>query len=228
MNCPNCESTHASKNGHRRGKQNYICRDCGRQFVESYSPKGYADEIKERCLSMYVNGNGFRAIERLTGVNHNTVINWVKKAAIPLADAPDYSEIPEIAQIDELQTFVGKKNKIWLWTAVNKGAAGILAIVLGDRSAETFKPLWKILRGWQCFLYVTDGYGVYPCFINDADHLVSKTYMTRVEGENTRLRHYLARLHRRTLCYSKTEEMLRLSIKLLLHYLKDGVVPLPL
>jgi IS1 family transposase len=52
--------------------------------------------------------------------------------------------------------------------------------------------------------------------------------MTRVEGENTRLRHYLARLHRRTLCYYKTEEMLRLSIKLLLHYLKDGVVPLPL
>ena len=27
--------------------------------------------------------------------------------------------------------------------------------------------------------------------------------MTRVEGENTRLRHYLARLHRKTLCYSK-------------------------
>jgi hypothetical protein len=27
-------------------------------------------------------------------------------------------------------------------------------------------------------------------------------YMTRVEGENTRLRHYLAHLHRQTLCYS--------------------------
>ena len=36
----------------------------------------------------------------------------------------------------------------------------------------------------------------------DADHIVNKTYMTRVEGENTRLRHYLARLHRKTLCYS--------------------------
>jgi insertion element IS1 protein InsB len=51
--------------------------------------------------------------------------------------------------------------------------------------------------------------------------------MTRVEGENTRLRHYLARLKRRTLCYSKTVEMLGLSIKLLLHYLKYRVVPLP-
>ncbi|MDR1982503.1 MAG: IS1 family transposase, partial [Holosporaceae bacterium] len=28
---------------------------------------------------------------------------------------------------------------------------------------------------------------------------------------------YLARLHRKTKCYSKSEEMLRLSIQLLLH-----------
>lgn len=56
---------------------------------------------------------------------------------------------------------------------------------------------------------------------------VSKTYMTRVEGENTRLRHYLARLHRKTLCYSKSIEMLKYSIRLLLHYLKYKTVPLP-
>lgn len=39
-------------------------------------------------------------------------------------------------------------------------------------------------------------------------------------GKNTRLRHYLARLHRKSLCYSKSEEMLRHSIRLLLRYLK--------
>jgi squalene cyclase len=49
------------------------------------------------------------------------------------------------------------------------------------------------------------------------------TYMTRVEGENTRLRHYLARLHRETLCYSKSIEMLKYSIRLLLNYLKFKV-----
>ena len=27
---------------------------------------------------------------------------------------------------------------------------------------------------------------VYPCFIDQGDRIVSKTYMTRVEGENTR------------------------------------------
>lgn len=82
-------------------------------------------------------------------------------------------------------------------------------------------------REKQCFFYVTDGWSVYPMFIEDANHLVSKTYMTRVEGENTRLRHYLARLHRQTLCYSKSLEMLKCSIRLLLYYLKYKTIPLP-
>ncbi|MEO0646424.1 MAG: IS1 family transposase, partial [Cyanobacteria bacterium J06650_10] len=34
MTCPTCGSHDISKNGTtRRGKQNYKCRDCGRQFV---------------------------------------------------------------------------------------------------------------------------------------------------------------------------------------------------
>jgi hypothetical protein len=45
--------------------------------------------------------------------------------------------------------------------------------------------------------------------------------MTRVEGENSRLRHYLARLNRKTFCYSKSKEMLCFSIKLLIYYLRE-------
>jgi AcrR family transcriptional regulator len=33
MMCPRCDSQHLSRNGSRRGKQCYICKDCGRQFV---------------------------------------------------------------------------------------------------------------------------------------------------------------------------------------------------
>jgi len=35
LRCPHCGSEDRTKNGTtRRGKQNYQCRDCGRQFVE--------------------------------------------------------------------------------------------------------------------------------------------------------------------------------------------------
>ena len=99
--------------------------------------------------------------------------------------------------------------------------------MIGDHSAQTFEPLWKLVARWHCYFYVTDGNRVYPLFIPEADHIVSKTYMIRVEGENTRLRHYLARLHRKTLCYSKSVKMLGYSVRLLLHYLKFWDVPVP-
>ena len=114
-----------------------------------------------------------------------------------------------------------------MWTAVNHFQPGILGWVLGDRSAKTFQTLWKIVRMWECYFYVTDGWKVYPKFIPQGDQIVSKTYMTRVEGENTRLRHYLARLHRKTLCYSISKTMLEHSVKLLIHYLKFRDVPVP-
>ncbi len=113
-----------------------------------------------------------------------------------------------------------------MWTIVDHFKAGILGWVLGDRSAETFRPLWELVKSWECYFYVTDGWPVYPVFIPDLDPIVSKTYMTRVEGENTRLRHYLARLHRRTFCYFKFVEMLGYSICLLIHF-KFLDVPVP-
>jgi len=45
------------------------------------------------------------------------------------------------------------------------------------------------------------------------------------EGENCRLRHSLARLHRKTLCYSKSVEMLEVSVRLLIYYLKHHEIP---
>jgi AcrR family transcriptional regulator len=34
MKCPQCDSLNISKNGFRHEKQRYICKDCGRQFLE--------------------------------------------------------------------------------------------------------------------------------------------------------------------------------------------------
>jgi IS1 family transposase len=73
-----------------------------------------------------------------------------------------------------------------------------------------------MVRKGQCYFSVTDGWKVYPSLIPSGDQIVGKTYMTRIEGENTRLRHYLARNNRKTLCYSKSVEMLKHSIRLLM------------
>lgn len=35
MKCPHCHSEQLSKNGHRHGKQRYVCKECGKQFAET-------------------------------------------------------------------------------------------------------------------------------------------------------------------------------------------------
>jgi transposase-like protein len=110
MECPECHSTHIRKNGHKRGKQNHICVDCQRQFVLDPKPhRGYSDDTKRLCLKMYLNGMGFRGIERVTEVHHTTVINWVKQVGAMLPDAYRPETIPEVGELDELETFVGSK-----------------------------------------------------------------------------------------------------------------------
>ena len=95
----------------------------------------------------------------------------------------------------------------------------------GRAAFENFKILLLTDNSTIKAALPAPGWSVYSRFINDCDHLILKTYMTRIEGENTRLRHNLARLNRKTLCYSKSEKMLRASIKLLLHYLHYRAIP---
>lgn len=105
---------------------------------------------------------------------------------------------------DEVETFIGsQKTCIWRWKAVDHFRFWHLCHLLGDRSAVTFQSLWEIVSNWQCYFYFTDGVSVYLCFIPNSDSIVSQTYMTRVQGENRRGSHYLARLHRKILSYSK-------------------------
>ena len=163
-------------------------------------------------------------------------MNWIKQVGKLLPDYYDPQTIPDVGELDELETFVGsKKTKSGYGqrqTTLKQGFQdGFQAVSQGEclrqHSAKTFADLWEVVSRWKCHFYVKDGWKVYPNFIPDGDQIISQTYMTRVEGENTRLRHYLARLHRKTLCYSKSEQMLRHSIRLLIHYLKFEDVPVP-
>lgn len=73
------------------------------------------------------------AIERVKHVHHTTIIYWVKQLGSRLPDTPAESNIPEVGEqgcTPNLRPL--KKNKIWLWTAVNHFKPGILAWVLGD------------------------------------------------------------------------------------------------
>jgi len=63
---------------------------------------------------------------------------------------------------------------------------------MGIRGSSVLRHLSHyrtLVSAGKCYFYVTDGWSVSPIFIPDGDLIISKTYMTPVEGENTRLRH---------------------------------------
>ena len=51
---------------------------------------------------MYLEGNGFRRIERILKVSLVSVINWVKKAGVKLEKVPKKDEKVEDLELDEL------------------------------------------------------------------------------------------------------------------------------
>ena len=49
---------------------------------------------------------GFRAIERVKGVHHTTIINWVRKLGPQLPDVYEPDQIPDVGELDELETLL--------------------------------------------------------------------------------------------------------------------------
>jgi len=63
---------------------------------------------------------------------------------------------------------------------------------------------------------MTDYYRPYEAFVPVEKHTQSKAETFTVEGYNSFFRHFLARMRRKTKCYSKCKKMLKYSFKLLM------------
>jgi insertion element IS1 protein InsB len=116
---------------------------------------------------------------------------------------------------------VKKKSKIWLWLAICRDSKKIIAYQLGNRGAKTGRKLWKKIKNIPCKHYCTDYWEAYQQFIPASKHLISKAETYTIESYNGLFRHYLARFHRKTKCYSKKEQMVEYSVLLLIIHLNQ-------
>jgi transposase-like protein len=108
--CPRYSSAHTAKNGcSRHGHQRYVCRSCKASFGDA-DRRRVDEELKRQALRHYAEGIGLRATERLLGVSHNSVMNWVRQEVAGKALArPDAARI-EVIEANEVRACVGQKN----------------------------------------------------------------------------------------------------------------------
>ncbi|BAX55153.1 IS1 transposase [Photobacterium damselae subsp. piscicida] len=105
-------------------------------------------------------------------------------------------------------SFVGKKkNQRWLWYAWEPRYKRVIAHVFGKRDSETFHKLQRLLLPFTIPIYCTDDFKVYSSYLPRENHIIGKRYTQRIERTNLTLRSRLKRLVRKTIGFSKSEEM---------------------
>jgi insertion element IS1 protein InsB len=98
--------------------------------------------------------------------------------------------------------------------------------VFGSRSARTGKKLWDLIKTNEIEQVMTDYWKPYTNFIPKEIHKQSKKETYTVEGYNSLLRDQLARLRRKTKCYTKSVEMLWYSVALCMAKKNNMLLPL--
>ena len=66
-------------------------------------------KFEKKAVRMYVEGNNFRHIGRLFGVNYQSVVNWVNAYREKIKDKTHLPKESATIEMDELWTFVGEK-----------------------------------------------------------------------------------------------------------------------
>lgn len=123
--CPNCQSTFFTKAGILKERQRYKCKSCGYFFTVGKLGKQIDDYYVNKALQLYLEGLTYREIERILGVSHVSVMNWVRKYNIKRPYKGNYHPSYKILNASELQKYFSDSNAI-------KGA-GVLITELGDK-----------------------------------------------------------------------------------------------
>jgi len=219
ITCPHCSSFDLKKNGKTRNKkQKYRCKGCGRQFITDYSYQGCRPFIRSLILKMTLNSSGIRDISRVLSISVNTVLKQIRQAAeeLPRLRPPTKAQTVEL---DEFWSFVGSKsNQRWTWLGLTSATRRIGAFVNGRRTDKNCRELLQKYQNSRIGEFASDEWQSYRKYVPSDLHYIGKDKTQRIERTNLNFRLHLKRLNRRTIAFSKNDEMHDAVINLYVHY----------
>ncbi|MEO1253450.1 MAG: helix-turn-helix domain-containing protein, partial [Bacteroidota bacterium] len=120
-----CEGEETVKSGIVKGRQRFKCKSCGYYFTVQKLGKQVDNYVVIKALQLYIEGVSYREIERLLGVSHVSVMNWVKKYQIKAPKNPDYRPTYKVLTHSELLSQI--KDSHFL------NGSGMVLTELGDK-----------------------------------------------------------------------------------------------
>ncbi|QJD81384.1 IS1 family transposase [Spirosoma rhododendri] len=125
LKCPKCDATEAVRNGIVGGRQRYRCKNCDYNYTVDKVGKGINTYYVIKALQLYIEGVSLREIERLLGVSHVSVMNWVKKYQIRVPEKNTYHPTYKILSHTELAAYFSERENVM--------GAGMIVTELGDK-----------------------------------------------------------------------------------------------
>ena len=124
-NCPKCDSQNITKSGIIKEKQRFKCKECSYYFTVEKLGKGISTYYVIKALQLYIEGVSYREIERILGISHVSVMNWVKKYQIKIPKNTEYFPTYKVMNHKELVEFYSNRE--------NLRDAGMIITELGDK-----------------------------------------------------------------------------------------------
>lgn len=124
-NCPRCNNHQIVKSGIVNEKQRYRCKKCNYYFTVNKIGKKIDEYYVTKALQLYMEGLSYREIERILGISHVTISNWVKEFRVKKPSHNDYHPTYKIYNHLELIEFLKSKE--------NLSGAGMVITELGDK-----------------------------------------------------------------------------------------------
>jgi len=120
----------------------------------------------------------------------------------------EHLDIGYAVEMDEFWSYVSnKKNQRWTWYAIEKQTGIIISWHNGKRTNQDLKILLSQVGEIPIKKYFTDHLEFYRTLLPRLKHIPGKDQTWQIERKNLSFRTHLKRLTRRTICYSKSEQI---------------------
>lgn len=211
MNCHCCQSDEVKKSGRFTNKnftvQRYQCNRCGKTFSDKQPLDGLRVDFKQACqvVNLLCESMGIRAIQRITGLHQETILNILETAgqkAAQFLDAKIRNITAERIAADEIQSHVFCKQRNieegaddseigdqFTFFAIDPVSKLIVTSFVGKRTAINANEFLTDLKNRMAgtFQLTTDNWKIYSgfngqvarVFGDDVHHAVESKYFAK-------------------------------------------------
>lgn len=112
IKCPKCNFDQVVKSGIVVDRQRYKCKKCSYHFSVAKLGKKIDDYYVTKALQLYLEGLSYREIERVLGVSHVSVSNWVKAYKVTKPPHADFHPVYKVFNHSELLKYMENENDL--------------------------------------------------------------------------------------------------------------------